>query len=353
MPQEPREHAPEQGRGGTIRQPTMADIAAAVGVSRQLVSLVLRDQPGASAQTRERVKETAKRLGYSPHLGAQVLRQNASKQLGVVFAPAHATEPEIVQAIYPAAFEHGYQVVLSATTSTRDSMQAVEELLAYRCAALIVIGSDLGQAELRSLARRATVPLVAVGAGRHNRSYDVVRSAGDEGIALCVRHLADLGHVDITYVHASSMPPSPLRLAGYRRAMEELALKPHAMELAGDYTEECGAEAARLLLTGGPLPTAVVMGNDQAAVGLLLTLARAGVSVPGDVSVTGFDDSRFASISAVDLTTVRQDPEQMGRQAVEAALRRLGHPEVKPTELVTRTSLVVRTSTGKPRHLMS
>lgn len=353
MPHEPPEEASGHRRAEVSRQPTMADIAATLGVSRQLVSIVLRDQPGASAETRERVKVAARQLGYSPHVGAQVLRQHSSKQLGVVFAPAHATEPDIVQAIYPSASEQGYQVVLSATTSTRNSMQALEELLGYRCAALIIIGSDLGQAELRSLARRATVPLVAVGAGRRNRTYDVVRSAGDEGIALCVRHLVELGHVDITYVHASSMPPSALRLAGYIRAAEELSLKPRVIELAGDYTEECGAEAGRRLLAGRSLPTAVVMGNDQAAVGLLLTLARAGVSVPQDVSVTGFDDSHFASLTAVDLTTVRQDPEQMGRRAVEAALRRLRDPEAKPAEVVTRTSLVVRTSTARPRLQMS
>lgn len=331
----------------------MGDIAADLGVSRQLVSLVLRDLPGASDETRARVREAAKRLGYSPHLGARVLRQYASRQLGVVFAPTHATEPDIVQAIYPAAAEQAHQVVLSATTSSRDSMQAVEELLGYRCAALIVIGSDLDQDELRALARRARVPLVAVGAGRRNRSYDVVRSAGDEGVAQCVRHLVELGHRDVAYVHASSMPPAPLRLAGYLRAMEQQGLEPSVIELAGAYTEECGAEAARLLLARRSLPTAVVMGNDQAAVGLLLTLARAGVSVPQDVSVTGFDDSRFASLAAVDLTTVRQDPGQMGRLAVEAALRRVGDPQARPTELVIQTSLVVRGSTASPRRQMS
>jgi DNA-binding LacI/PurR family transcriptional regulator len=331
----------------------MADIAAALGVSRQLVSLVLRDQPGASPATRQRVKEAAKQLGYSPHVGARVLRQYSSRQLGVVFAPAHATESDIVQAIYPSASRHGYQVVLSATTATRDSMQAVEELLGYRCAALIVIGSDLGQAELRSLARRATVPVVAVGAGRRNRTYDVVRSAGDDGIALCVRYLSGLGHARITYVHASSMPPASLRLAGYLHAAEELSLPIDVIELAGDYTEECGSEAARRLLERRTLPTAVVMGNDQAAVGLMLTLARAGVSVPGDVSVTGFDDSRFAGLAAVDLTTVRQDPEEMGRRAVEAALRRVRDSDARPGEAVTPTSLVVRSSSGPPRSQMS
>ena len=132
-------------------QATMADIAAELGVSRQLVSLVLRDQPGASEQTRVRVKEAATRLGYSPHAGARLLRQYSSRQLGVVFDPAHATEHEIVQAIYGSAAEAGYQVVLSATTEARTGMQAVEELLGYRCAALVVIGADLGPDGFRAV----------------------------------------------------------------------------------------------------------------------------------------------------------------------------------------------------------
>ena len=351
MQQEPPKVAAPDRRVRVGRQPTMADIATTLGISRQLVSLVLRDQPGASAATRERVRETARELGYSPHVGARVLRQSASRQLGVVFAPAHATEPDIVQAIYPSASEHGFQVVLSATTATRDSMQAVEELLGYRCAALIVIGSDLDDVELRTLARRASVPVVVVGAGRRNRTHDVVHSAGDDGIAMCVRHLVDLGHDHIAYVHGSSMPPASLRLAGYLRAAGEASLRPDVVEMEGDYTEDCGAAAAQRLLARRMLPTAVVMGNDQAAVGLVLTLARAGISVPGDVSVTGFDDSRVAGLAAVDLTTVRQDPGELGRRAVEAALRRVAESEAAPAETVTPVSLVVRSSTGPSRQM--
>jgi DNA-binding LacI/PurR family transcriptional regulator len=326
----------------------MADIAAEVGVSRQLVSLVLRGKPGARDEMRERVTQAAQRLGYSPHLAARTLRQAASQQLGLAFAPQHATEPDIVEAVYPAAAAHAYQVLLSATTTTRSTTQAVEELLGYRCAALIVIGSDLGPTAFASLARRARVPVVSVGAGRRNASYDVVRSAGDVGVALCVRHLAGLGHRDMAYVHASSMPPGGVRLAGYLRAMRELSLTPTVLELSGDYTEECGAEAARRLLAAGQLPTAVVMGNDQAALGLILTLARAGVSVPGQVSVTGFDNSRFARLSALDLTSVRQDAAEMGLAAVEVALRRVRDPDARPRELVITPSLVVRGSTAPP-----
>jgi DNA-binding LacI/PurR family transcriptional regulator len=346
--------ADAQGTGGGVlassgREPTMADIAMELGVSRQLVSLVLREQPGASDETRARVWAAASRLGYSPHVGARTLRQSESRQLGVVFVPSHATEPDIVEAVYPAAAAEGYQLVISAVTPTRTSRSAIEELLGYRCAGLIVIGAPFEVRTLRELASRARVPVVSVGAGRRNASVDVVRSSGDVGVAMCVRHLASLGHRDIAYVHGSSMPPAALRLSGYLRAMGELSLPPAVTDLPGDYTEECGAEAARRLLAARRLPTAVVTGNDQAALGLILTLARAGVSVPDQVSVTGFDDSRYARLSAVDLTTVRQDPRDMGSAAVEVVLRRVRDPAVRPREVVIPTTLIERGSTAAPR----
>lgn len=328
----------------------MADIAAHLGVSRQLVSIVLRDMPGASQATRERVLQAAKELGYSPHMGARTLRQTRSRHMGVAFAPAHATEPDIVEAIYPAAAAQGYQVILSAQTSTRSGNQAVEELLGYRCAAIIVIGSEQTTAELRALAGRVKVPVVVVGAGERNTAFDVVRSAGDEGMALTVRHLADLGHRRIAYVHCAAMPSAALRLRGFTKAVAAVGLKPDVVKVAGaDYTEESGAEAARLLLARKSLPTAVVAGNDQEAVGLMQVLTRAGVSIPADVSLTGFDDSRFARLTSVDLTSARQDPVEMGEAAVSLAVRRIGQPTRRPTLSVIDPSLVVRSSTAPPR----
>jgi DNA-binding LacI/PurR family transcriptional regulator len=329
----------------------MADIATHLGVSRQLVSIVLRDMPGASSETRERVQQAAKELGYSPHIGARTMRQTRSRHIGVVFAPAHATEPDIVEAIYPAAAEHGYQVVLSAQTWTRDTVLATEELLGYRCAAVIAIGGPgLPAPQLRALAKRVKVPLVVVGAGDRNRAFDVVRSAGDTGIARIVQHLVALGHQQIAYVHCASMPPAALRLEGYERATAEAGLAADIVEVPGvDYTEESGATAGRKLLQRRQLPTAVVTGNDQEAVGVMQVLTRAGVAIPSDVSLTGFDDSRFARLSSVDLTTARQDPEQMGEAAVAAAVRRIDRPTLRPSLFVVDPSLVVRSSTAEPR----
>ena len=329
-----------------MREPTMADIAAHLGVSRALVSIVLRDMPGASDETRQRVMQAAKELGYRPHIGARTLRQYRSREIGVAFAPAHAGEPDIVEAIYPATIERGYRVVLSAQTGHRSMETAVEELVGYRCAAIILIGPELDDAELQAIARRARVPAVVVNSGERNRAYDVVRSAGDTGIGLAVQHLVELGHRQIAYVHTASMPPAALRLQGYRRAVADADI----ISVPGDdYTEESGAAAGRELLDRRELPTAVVAGNDQQAIGLLQVFSRAGIAIPGDVSLTGYDDSRVARLSSVDLTTARQDPQQMGQAAVSAAVRRIDQPDRRPVLSIVEASLVVRSSTSTPR----
>jgi DNA-binding LacI/PurR family transcriptional regulator len=133
--------------------------------------------------------------------------------------------------------------------------------------------------------------------------------------------------------------------------MERLGLEEDVVVLRGaDFTEEAGAISGRMLLQRDHLPTAVVSGNDQQAVGLMQVLARAGVGMPDEVSITGFDDSRFARLSSVDLTSARQDPEQMGQSAVAAALRRVDRPDLRPALYVVEPSLVVRTSSAAAPH---
>ena len=338
----------------TTRPPTMADIAAKLGVSRQLVSLVMRDAPGASDETRRRVRQAAKELGFSPHVGARSLRRARSKDLGVSFAPAHSTEPEIIEHIYPAAADLGYEVILSAQTATRNTEQAIEELLGHRCAAVIAIGSTLGHTALCDVADRIPMPLVDVGYGRGNDYYDVVRSSGDKGIAMIVTYLAEIGHRQITYVDPASMPAAGLRRRGYERTIKKFGIGPDVLTMPGDYSEsdyfeEVGSAAARILLQRPQLHTAVVAPNDHTAVGVLQVLVRNGIRVPQDVSITGFDDAPIARLSAIDLTTVRQDPGLMGVAAVEAAVRRIDEPGARPVQKVIDTSLIIRGSTSAPR----
>ena len=333
-----------------MAQPTMADIAEHVGVSRPLVSIVLRGAPGASDRTRARVLAAARELGYTPHQGARTLRRARSQHLGVTFAPVHASEPEIVEAVYEAAAERGYQVVLSAWTAGREEAEAVEELLGYRCAALVAIGSDLGHVRLAALARRAAVPVVLVGTGRLNRDYDVVGSDGALGVSSVVDHLADLGHRDVAYLHCPSLPSARERLRGFQETAERRGLRTTVQRVVGrGYEEEAGSTGARRLLALAERPTALVAGNDQQAVGALWVLTRAGVAVPREMSVAGYDDTRLARLSAVDLTTASQDTARLGRLAVGAALRRVDDPALPPTVTTVRPHLVTRSSTAAPR----
>jgi DNA-binding LacI/PurR family transcriptional regulator len=327
----------------------MGDVAARAGVSRQLVSLIFRNEPGASAETRARVLNAAEELGYRPDTAARMLRRKNSNYLGVLFRPQHAPESDVITGIYQEAAEFGYDVVLSAVTPDRDEQTAVKELLGYRCEALIVIGSHMGAGELKQLAAR--VPVVSVGGGRADlkTGCDIVRSAGDVGVAQAVDHLVELGHRHIAYVHGPRMPSAKVRHEGYLRAMRRHKLPAQTVMTPDDYIEESGAGAAETLLSDEVLPTAVVAGNDHAALGLIHVLLRAGVTVPQHMSVTGFDDSRIAQLSYVDLTTVHQDGMEMGNVAVRAAAERITGARADPTETVIMPALVVRGSTAPPR----
>src|SRR6201995_3971748 len=290
------------GRRG---RPTMRDVAAHVGVSQTLVSLVLRNAPGASAETRERVLHAAAELGYRPDTAAQVLRRTRSRHIGVLFSLRQPFDIDLVEALYPAAERRGYRIVLGAIGAGRNDRQAVEELLSYRSEALILDGPTIKAAQLAPGAGQ--VPVVDIGRRSITGTVDVVRVADERGARLAVDHLVSLGHRSIVHIDGGDLPAAARRRRGYRQAMQRHRLRDEIRILSGDYTEESGATAGRSLLQDARLPTAIFAANDRCAHGVLDTLTRARVDVPGDVSVVGYDDSDIARLSFIDLTTIRQD----------------------------------------------
>ena len=332
---------------GRLRRPTMRDVAARVGVSQTLVSLVFRNAPGASAETRERVMAAAAELGYRPDTAAQVLRSNRSRHIGVLFTLRQPFDVDLVEALYPAAERHGYRLVLGATGAGRDDRQAVEELLSYRSEALILTGTTIQAAQLAQVA--GDLPIVDIGRRATAGPVDVVRVAAEHGARLAVDHLVDLGHRSIVHIDGGDQPAAPERRCGYQRAMRDHGLSQETCVLPGDYTGESGAAAARQLLRDGPLPTAIFAANDRCAHGALDVLHQAGLAVPADISVAGYDDSDIARLSFVSLTTVHQDAALMAEQAVQAVVERLDHGRTEPRDIVLDPSLVIRATTGPPR----
>lgn len=334
-------------RNGTSKRPRLEDVAARVGVSTASVSLVLRGVPGPSERTRQRVLKAAADLGYQVDRTASTLASRRSRLLGVmidVHSPFHA---ELVEHLHTAAEEVGYDLVLSTQTRTRDEHTAVETLLAFRSEALILLGPTAPADTLVALDRKA--PVIVVGRRIADGELDVVRSADDEGVGLLVDQMVGLGHRAIAHIDGGKGVISTDRRRGYRTAMRRHGLDAHIRVLRGDNTEAAGERAARQLLDSGDLPTAVVAYNDQCAIGVLAAFQRAGVAVPGEVSVAGYDDDTLSRLSCFNLTTVSQGAREQARYAVAAAVERLDQDRAEPREVVLTPELVVRGTIAEPR----
>jgi DNA-binding LacI/PurR family transcriptional regulator len=330
-----------------VKRPTMRDVAAKAGVSKALVSLVFRNAPGASAQTRARVLEAAAELGYRHNRTASLLARRRNHLLGVTMILRNTFHAELVEDLQAAADDFGYELALSTVTRTHDERRAVETLLEFRCEALVLLGPELPAPSLAALGKQ--LPVVVVGRRITSPHLDVVRTADDQGVAQVVDHLVQLGHRAIVHLDGGTGSMAPDRRSGYRRAMRRHGLEEHIRIIPCDYTEEAGAAAARTLLAEPHLPTAVVAGNDRSAVGLLDSLARSGVDVPKVMSVAGFDDSMLAKLTHVNLTTVSQEPRDQARHAVQAMVERLDGGRTTRRDVVLKPRLVIRGTTSAPR----
>jgi DNA-binding LacI/PurR family transcriptional regulator len=326
----------------------MADVAEKAGVSRALVSIVFRNQPGASQETRERVLRVADEIGYRPDSAARLLARGRSRTLGVMFTVHQTFHADLVEGIYPEAERLGYDVLLSATSQGRGEVKAVEALLSHRCEAVILLGPDAEQTDLDALGQRTVT--VAVGRRVPHARVDSVHTAEGKGVRQAMDHLVELGHRRIVHIDGGRGPGSAERRRAYRAAMRRHGLESELRVIPGDHTEQSGIETGRRLLAerenGQPLPTAVLAGNDRCAMGLLMALTRAGVDVPRELSVVGYDDSHLSHLMPVGLTTVRQDAVLMAEHAVRFAVERLENRELEPREAVLDPKLVVRGTSG-------
>ena len=321
------------------KRPTLMDVAEAAGVSRALVSIVMRDAPGASEATRLKVQRAAKELGYRPDSRARLLRSSRTRLLGVSFSTSHPFHAEIVDAAYAGASLRGYDIALSAVAKGRPESRAVESLLDLGCEALIMISPALGKDELAGYAAR--LPVVSLLRDDVGESLDSVSSDDDAGIRIALAHLTSLGHQRIAHVDGGDAVSSPQRREAFRAEMAGRGLESRV--ISGGATEEDGLRAGQELLHD--LPTAVVAFNDRCALGIWESFRAAGLRVPEDVSVLGYDDSQFARLSYVQLSSVSQDAPLLARAAVDRAIDRL-EGSTPPAHLVRTPHLVIRSTTG-------
>ncbi|MEV6554627.1 LacI family DNA-binding transcriptional regulator [Nocardia sp. NPDC051756] len=332
-----------------MARPTMEDVAERAGVSRALVSLVMRNSPKVSEHRRRAVLEAAKDLGYQPDIMARSLASRTSNIVGVMVSDLHnAFFADVVEGMDTAAQESGLELILNTgRRSAARERTALESLLAFRPGGIILLSPILPAAAIRDAAQQA--PLVLVSRSSTIADVDTVNDDGEVGAGLAVDHLASLGHRRIVHLDGGNAFTASPRRKGYQAAMERHGLEP--MVIPSEHTDSAGIAAVQKLLnlfTRDNFPTALVCGNDFNAVGAMSALEEAGLRVPDDVSIVGYDNTSLAALRHVSLTTIDQPRVQMGRLAIEALVERLRADRTDPVRRRLQPSLVVRSTTSPP-----
>jgi LacI family transcriptional regulator len=330
------------------------DVAREAGVSTATVSHVLNNTRYVSEETRERVLRAVERCNYYPNAHARSLSSGRTNTLGLLISDiSNPFFPELVKSIEAAAFERGYDVILSNTNYDAErTSHYVRRIIERKVAGVALMVSEFDKTLSDELARRH-VCVVFLDQGVTSKCVSNIVVDYEVGIEEAVRHLVALGHERIAYIGGPGrLPSAAKRLEAFRDSMARNAPRADTSPIyEGDFRFEGGQRAAREMLAAPELPTAVVVANDMMSLGVMQECRAAGLRVPQDISVVGFDDIAFAALSDPPLTTVCLPRTELGRKAVEALMLSIEDEERQGVEIHVGTHLVVRDSTARAREL--
>jgi LacI family transcriptional regulator len=340
-----------QGPRETATRATLADVARRAGVSIATASYVMNERDGVGERTRAHVLQIAKEVGFRPNRLASGLRTGQSRVLGLVLADiTNPFYPDLAGAVIAAAADAGYEVFLShCGVDGRLDGDEVRALCDHQSAALIFTSLMMSDGPLIADVVPVGVPVVQTIRRVPGLDADFVGIDDRAGAREAATHLVDCGHSDVALLTGpSSSSASAERTQGFLEVLAEAGIEPGADRIVEcRLTVASGYDGAQTLLAARSAPPrAVLCGNDLIALGAIDAFVDRGLSVPDDVSVVGYDDIWFASSRLVQLTTVRQPRDAIGRTAVSLALDRLADARIEPREVILPHELVVRHTTA-------
>ncbi|NGO70408.1 LacI family DNA-binding transcriptional regulator [Streptomyces boncukensis] len=331
-----------------MRTPTIRDVAARAGVSKSLVSLVLRDAQGVRPQKRAAVLAAVEELGYRPNAAARSLSEQRTRAVGVLLNDMrNPWFVELLDGLNARLYDSGLHMLLADGHLNRrlgeDLTRTFTEL---RVDGLVAVGTLRDPQALRGAAGR--VPTVVAGTREPALpGVDIVAGDDEHGARLATEHLLDLGHRRVAHI-AGRGAVGDLRRRSFEATVREHGLADVSAVERGDLTEEGGYRATVRLLSRSPRPTAVFAVNDVTAVGALSAAEESGLAVPGDLSLVGYDNTYLSRLRHLWLTTVDGASHDVGRRAAQRLLERIEEPgRPAGTDLAT-PSLVVRGTTAPP-----
>lgn len=326
---------------------TIGDVSEAAGVSIKTVSRVLNKEKYVAEATRERVEAAVARLGYHPNFAARALAGHRSFQIALIYDNPSPYNAQNVQAgVRARCTESGYRMI--AQPSDADSTTLLSELCGLidqaKLDGIILTPPFTDHADIRAELSKRGIPFVTLSPATQDDTVAAAFIDNAEAAAEMTAYLISLGHRRIGFVEGDPRyATSAQRLAGYRKALEEAGLTYDAtLVRPGQYDFASGSAAAADLLALSDPPTAIFASNDDMAAGVLATAHRLGVSVPGQLSVAGFDDTDLAPVVWPPLTTIRQPVRALGHAAADLLFQL---PD-KVEQRLLRHELIIRESTA-------
>ena len=328
---------------------TIKDIAKAVGVSASTVSRALSGSPLVNEETRSRILNVARSLGYERNELARALVKGASGAIGLIVPDI--TNPffsDVARGVSDIAERAGYGVILCNTDGRVDrELSYVRLMRRKRVDGLLVCSATLDAPFVQDLTAAGT-PFVLV--SRMSADPDVPYVITDDraGARLAVEHLVDLGHRRIGFIGGpENVQASRDRMSAYQDVLAEHAITARrGWSDHADFTQAAGRQVGQQILAQADRPTAIFAANDVTALGVLEVAEGLGLRVPEDLSLVGYDDISYASLPRIQLTTVAQPAIEMGQIAADWLFSRIGSDDVLPLQRVLNPRLVVRSTTG-------
>ena len=340
--------APDVRPRRSARATTIKEVAARAGVSVATVSRALNGVGPVRKATLDKVREAAQSLRFVPHSGARSLSTQTTTTVGLVLPDLHGEFfSEVIRGADLAARRHGYHLLVSGSHNQTADMSAVLRAMRGRVDGLMIMSPELA---VESVLDEIPGAMHVVTVNARTKKFPSIAIDNSGGARKMVAHLASLGHKRVAFICGpAANADATERSRGYREACKTSGIAcSSTLEFDGDFSEAAGYAAAMKILEQSPRPTAIFAANDSMAVGALFALREAGLSVPEDMAIVGFDDIPIARYVTPRLTTVTVAIAELGRRAFELLFqsirdqkprRRLPHDQLE-------TTLVVRDSCG-------
>lgn len=330
------------------RSVTIFDVARASGVSYSTVSRVLNDFAFVKSTTRQKVLSAANELGYVANLQARSLAGGKSNIIGMLVPSLDNGYINVIsKSIDEELSKAGYDLMVYTTHHKKGKeAQFVNTLTGGLSDGLLLMVPLIEDVRYLELLQLRNFPYVLIDQTDEAKKSTVVTSSNFQGSYEATRYLIDLGHKTIGFITGlMAIHSARERLAGYKAASQEGNIKFDERLIAeGDFHPTGGYKATQRLLEQRPKPTAIFASNDLSAFGAMDAIRNAGLEIPKDISVIGFDDIPQASTTFPKLTTVRQPLSEIGQTAVKLLLEHVSNPKIKARQVVLETSLIIRDS---------